>query len=97
MTVGIPQDESKAQDGDIQPPAETPDHGHEQYSVFSVNEKRAIVTTGSLAAFFSPLSSSIYFPALDTIAAALGVSITKINLTVTTYLVSLRVYFSCLC
>lgn len=60
---------------------------HVQYSAFTVNQKRAIVTMGSLASFFSPLSSSIYFPALETIATALGVSVTKINLTVTTYLV----------
>ncbi|GIK05324.1 hypothetical protein Aspvir_009431 [Aspergillus viridinutans] len=56
------------------------------FSVFTTNEKRAIVLMGSLAGFFSPLSSSIYFPALDTIASSLHVSITKINLTVTTYL-----------
>lgn len=60
-----------------------------EFSVFSVDAKRAIITTGSMASFFSPLSSSIYFPALDTIARDLNVSITKINLTVTTYLVSL--------
>ncbi|GFF55511.1 MFS antiporter QDR2 [Aspergillus lentulus] len=56
------------------------------FSVFTTNEKRAIVLMGSLAGFFSPLSSSIYFPALDTIASSLQVSITQINLTVTTYL-----------
>ncbi|KAH1556013.1 hypothetical protein KXX57_002011 [Aspergillus fumigatus] len=56
------------------------------FSVFTTNEKRAIILMGSLAGFFSPLSSSIYFPALDTIASSLQVSITKINLTVTTYL-----------
>lgn len=88
MTVTL-SDEQKGQDADIQPPSETPDHSTEEYSVFTINQKRAITTTGSLASFFSPLSSSIYFPAIDTIATALNVSITKINLTVTTYLVSL--------
>jgi hypothetical protein len=68
-----------------QPPAQ------EQFSVFTLGQKRAIVLMGSLASFFSPLSSSIYFPALDTVAAALGVSISQIDLTVTTYLVS-RLY-----
>ncbi|KAJ5587857.1 uncharacterized protein N7459_003622 [Penicillium hispanicum] len=57
------------------------------FSVFTVNQKRAIVVVGSLASFFSPLSSSIYFPALDTIANALHVSTSKVNLTVTTYLI----------
>ena len=60
------------------------------FSVFTVNQKRAMVATGSMASFFSPLSSSIYFPAMDTIAAALNVSTSKIDLTVTTYLVSLK-------
>lgn len=66
--------------------------GHELYSVFTVNQKRAMIATGSLASFFSPLSSSIYFPALGTIARELNVSVTKIDLTVTTYLV--RFFFS---
>ncbi|RAL00028.1 MFS transporter [Aspergillus ibericus CBS 121593] len=59
----------------------------ELFSVFTVNQKRAMVATGSLASFFSPLSSSIYFPALDTIAGALNVSTSHIDLTVTTYLI----------
>jgi len=57
------------------------------YSVFTVGQKRAIVAIGSFASFFSPLSSSIYFPALQTISEQLDVSISKVNLTVTTYLV----------
>ncbi|KAJ5259325.1 MFS general substrate transporter [Penicillium angulare] len=57
------------------------------YSTFTVNQKRAIVSVGSLAAFFSPLSSSIYFPALDTIANALNESTSRIDVTVTTYLI----------
>lgn len=71
-----------------------PNTGTEQrdYSVFTVNQKRWTVAAGSLAAFFSPLSSSIYFPALDTVAKSLGVTITKVNLTVTTYLVSGHTY-----
>ena len=81
-----------AQNGDTahqhkeQDPSKGPDH--RDYSVFTVNHKRAIVAVGSFASFFSTLSSSIYYPALDTIAKALNVSISKINLTITTYLVS---------
>lgn len=66
-----------------------PDTDHRDYSVFTVNQKHAIVAVGSLASFFSPLSSSITFPVLDTIANALHVSTSKMNLTVTTYLVSI--------
>lgn len=60
----------------------------EEYSVFTVNQKRAIVAAASLASFYSPLSSSIYFPALETIASTLGVSTSKVDITVTTYLVN---------
>ena len=63
----------------------------ELFSVFTVNQKRAMVAAGSLASFFSPLSSSIYFPALDTIAEALNVSTSRIDLTVTTYLVRFKI------
>ncbi|KAJ5818044.1 hypothetical protein N7474_003635 [Penicillium riverlandense] len=65
----------------------SPNHNLELYSVFTVGQKRAIVTMGSLAAFFSPLSSSIYLPALDTISHSLNISISQVNLTVTTYLI----------
>ncbi|KIW18831.1 hypothetical protein PV08_03120 [Exophiala spinifera] len=70
-----------------QEPGRTMRSDQRDYSVFSVNQKRTIVMVGSLASFFSPLSSSIYFPALDTIAAALNVSTSRVDLTVTTYLI----------
>ena len=57
------------------------------YSTFTTNTKKLIILTASLAAFFSPLTSQIYFPALNTISADLKVSNTLINLTVTTYMV----------
>jgi multidrug resistance protein len=59
----------------------------QKYSAFTTNEKRIIIFAGSLAGFFSPLSSSIYFPALNTISAALNVSSSKINLTITSYVI----------
>ncbi len=57
------------------------------FTVFSVREKRFIVIIASLAALFSPLSANIYYPALNTLSADLHVSLSKINLTITTYLV----------
>lgn len=57
------------------------------YSTFSPGQKRFIIAMASLAGFFSPLSSSIYFPALSKIATDLHVSDARVNLTVTTYLV----------
>ena len=57
------------------------------YSVYSVGQRRLIVLAASLAAFFSPLSANIYYPALPVIAKDLGTTNTQINLTVTTYLI----------
>ena len=59
------------------------------YSVHTARQKKFILVAGSFAAFFSPVSSNIYFPALNTIAKDLHVSLSQINLTVTTYQVSL--------
>ncbi len=58
------------------------------FSVYSVRQKKVILLAGSFAAFFSPVSSNIYFPALVTIAKDLHVSLSQISLTVTTYQVS---------
>lgn len=77
----LSKDEEQPQLQNASPPLE-------KLSVFTKNEKRSMVMVGSLASFFSPLSSSIYFPALDTIAAALNQSTSNIDITVTTYLVS---------
>lgn len=57
------------------------------YSIFTTSQKRWIVFVAALASFFSPLSSSIYFPAITTIANDLNVGTTQINLTVTLYLI----------
>lgn len=65
-----------------------PVENEEVHSVFTVTSKRWLIATASLASFFSPLSSAIYYPALDKIAKELNVSSSKIALTVTTYLVS---------
>jgi MFS family permease len=59
--------------------------GSQDYSVYTTNQKRMIVLVASFAGFFSPLTGTIYYPAITTIADSLGVSNNKINLTVTTY------------
>lgn len=83
------QKQDKQFDPTSEPLSERQLVAEEAYSVFSVGQKKLIILTGSLAGFFSPLSSSIYFPALNTIANDLHVSSTQINLSVTTYLVRL--------
>ncbi|KAF2105863.1 major facilitator superfamily domain-containing protein [Lophiotrema nucula] len=56
------------------------------YSVFTRTEKRCIIVLVSYAAWFSTLSSFIYFPAIESISKSLGVSVDKVNLTITSYM-----------
>ncbi|OCL02136.1 MFS general substrate transporter [Glonium stellatum] len=57
------------------------------YSIFTLNEKRLIVVILTSAALFSPISSTIYYPSLTTLAADLHVSNTLINLTITSFMI----------
>ena len=70
-----------------QPASELPVDTGKPYSTFGSTAKRLIISAASLAAFFSPLSSQIYLPSLNVMAKALKVSNSKINLSVTTYMV----------
>lgn len=74
-----------------EPATEKVDNSHlqakEDYSVFTIGQKRAIIFAGSFAAWFSPMTGSIYFPALDRIGEDLGVSDSAMSITVTTYLI----------
>lgn len=40
----------------------------EDYSVFTTNQKRSIIVAGSFAAWFSPMTGSIYYPALNQVS-----------------------------
>lgn len=57
------------------------------YSVFSPGMKRWIVGMNCVAAFMSPITANIYFPALPTLARDLGVGLDQINITLTTYMI----------
>lgn len=57
------------------------------YSAFSTRQKRYIVFMTTFAAFISPTSANIYFPALNPIREDLHVSTTLINLTLTSYMI----------
>lgn len=74
-----------------EPVSEQPVTSDVAYSVFTVPQKKAIVLTVALGAAFSPISTTIYLPGLNQIASDLHVSISKINLTVTTFLVRIGV------
>lgn len=67
----------------------TTSQGEPLYSVFTKHQKLFIVFIASWAAFFSPVSNTIYLPALNALALHLRVSDTLINLTLTSYMVSL--------
>ncbi|KAH8816098.1 major facilitator superfamily domain-containing protein [Xylogone sp. PMI_703] len=57
------------------------------YTVFTRSEKIVLVLLASLAAFFSPVTANIYYPAINELAVDLRVSTSLINLTITTYLI----------
>lgn len=57
------------------------------YCVLPEGEKIFVMLCASFAAIISPISSSIYFPAVNTLSNDMHVSVGLINLTVTTYLV----------
>ncbi|KAJ6258460.1 hypothetical protein Dda_6501 [Drechslerella dactyloides] len=57
------------------------------YSIFTEAQKRWIVFLATIAAFFSPFSSTIYLPALLPVQKDLGISSTEVNLSLTTYLI----------
>lgn len=57
------------------------------FSVFSQAQKILIVFIAALTTLIPPLTASIYYPVITQLAGDLHVSITDINLTITTYLV----------
>ncbi|KZT75004.1 MFS general substrate transporter [Daedalea quercina L-15889] len=57
------------------------------YSIYTVDEKWAIVAVAAFAALFSPFTANIYFPAIPTLANAFHRSVEDINLTVTVYMI----------
>ena len=58
----------------------------ELYSIFTRNEKRYIVFLVALAGWFSTPSSFIFYPVVALIARDLSTSVTRRNLTATSYL-----------
>lgn len=81
------------------PPKDEPEHGpldaeaqapqplEPAHSIFPKWERVTYVYIASLAAFASPVSSSIYYPAMSALAHDLHTSLTNISLTITTYMV----------
>nr|QTE75989.1 ZopL3 [Diffractella curvata]BBU42023.1 putative transporter [Diffractella curvata] len=59
----------------------------ERYSAFGESQKKFIILTAALASTFSPFSSNIYYPAINSIADDLQVSIPMVNMTITAYMI----------
>lgn len=74
-------DITATKDATVQEPDSPP------HSIFSKRQRILYVYAASIAAFSSPVSSSIYYPAMLTLARDLDTSLTNISLTVTTYMI----------
>jgi hypothetical protein len=59
------------------------------YTIFNRFERIFYAWVSSVAAFASPVSTSIYYPALTILASDLDTSLQNINLSITTYMVTL--------
>lgn len=84
----VPQSDQNTQPNTTaEPVSEQPVTTDVAYSVFKTWQKKAIVLAVSVSAVFSPMSTTIYLPALNQIASDLHATSSQINLTVTTFLV----------
>lgn len=61
------------------------------YSAFPTKAKRFIVLGAASASIFAPLSMQIYLPSLTTLVDDFGVNRTKINLTVSVYMIFMAI------
>lgn len=57
------------------------------YTILSEGKKVLTLLIASLAAFLSPVSANIYYPALNPLSEDLNVSMSMINLTITSFMV----------
>jgi hypothetical protein len=67
-----------------QPPDQPP------HTILTEKEKIFTIIMASFAAFISPVSASIYYPALNELAQDLHVTVSTINLTITVYMVCIK-------
>ncbi|KAI6785439.1 uncharacterized protein J7T54_007081 [Emericellopsis cladophorae] len=94
VTKDSPSEASVLDSNAMVPPGSTAEGGpvstpqDRKWSIHSPWAKRGIVLCSAMTAFFSPFSSQIYLPAMTSIASDLDLSISQVNLTVTTYIVT---------
>jgi multidrug resistance protein len=77
------------QESQLEQVPETPSVPEPPHSVFPKWQRVTYVYIASLAAFVAPVSSNIYLPAMLSIADELKVSLAKINLTITFFMVTI--------
>ncbi|RAO64524.1 uncharacterized protein BHQ10_000536 [Talaromyces amestolkiae] len=80
-SVGFQPEESKQKTATTSTTTDVP------YCILPERQKIFLMMLCSFAAMISPISSSIYFPALNSIGSDLGVSTNKMNLSITMFLI----------
>jgi hypothetical protein len=60
-------------------------HAWAPYCALTGQVKIAVILTASITSIISPFSTGVYYPAVTVLSKDLGVSITLINLTISTY------------
>lgn len=61
------------------------------YSVFSKGMKTWIIFLVSISALISPFGASMFLPALNVLSDVLDITPTQVNISITTYMVCLRI------
>ncbi|RDA88752.1 hypothetical protein CP532_4093 [Ophiocordyceps camponoti-leonardi (nom. inval.)] len=82
-----PQSSSDHLRPDRPAPSSEPEEDDPPYSAFSRRTRIWITAMVTISSLVSPATASIYFPVLNAVADSLDVSISLINLTLTTYVV----------
>lgn len=79
-------DAKNTNDGPDHLPAAS-DTNEPMFSTFSIWQKRWIIFLTASAGLFSPMSSFIFYPAVNSISESLEVTVGMVNLAITTYMV----------
>lgn len=74
----------------LQPLSQTPSEAPPPpppHTVLTEKKKIMTIAIAAIVGFLAPVSANIYYPAIDQLSDDLHVSVSKINLTITTYMV----------
>lgn len=88
-TIGLEDNAAEARS--IKAPTDNNNKDKAPYSAFPTKAKRLIVLSAASASIFAPLSMQIYLPSLNNLIDDFGVSRTKINLTVSVYMIFMAI------